>query len=61
MKKVLLLIFLLIVLAACNKTVCPAYSDYANNMNNSIFQKGSHRADGINTVYRDSYQKKPRR
>lgn len=47
-------------LAACNTTVCPAYSDYANDMTNNIFQKGNHRADGINRVYRDSYQKKNR-
>jgi Prokaryotic membrane lipoprotein lipid attachment site len=60
MKKLLLFILLLILLASCNKTVCPAYSDYANNMNNSFFQKGNLRADGINRVYRDSAQKKLR-
>ncbi len=60
MKKLLLFIPLLILLSGCNKAVCPAYSDYANNMTNSIFQKGSHRADGIKRVYRDSAQKKLR-
>jgi hypothetical protein len=60
MKKLLILILLVILLASCNTTVCPAYSDYANNMTNSIFQKGNHRADGINRVYRDSYHKKMR-
>lgn len=60
MKKLFLLILLIMLLAACNTTVCPAYSDYANDMTNSIFQKGNHRADGINRVYRDSYQKKMR-
>ncbi len=61
MKKLLLFILLLMLLTACNRAVCPAYSDYANNMTNSIFQKGNHRADGINRVYRDSAQKKLRR
>lgn len=60
MKKLLLFILLLMLLAACNRAVCPAYSDYANDMNNSIFQKGNHRADGINRVYRDTSQKKVR-
>lgn len=60
MKKLLLFILLMMLLAACNKTVCPAYSDYANDMTHSIFQKGNHRADGINRVYRDSSQKKLR-
>lgn len=60
MKKLLLFILLLLLLAACNTTVCPAYSDYANDMTNSIFQKGNHRANGINRVYRDSAQKKLR-
>ncbi len=60
MKKILLFILLFMFLAACNTTVCPAYSDYANDMTNNIFQKGNHRADGINRVYRDSYQKKNR-
>ncbi|MBE0678291.1 MAG: hypothetical protein IH592_05960 [Bacteroidales bacterium] len=58
MKKLLLFILLMMLLAACNRAVCPAYSDYANDMTNSIFQKGNHRADGINRVYRDSSQKK---
>ncbi len=61
MKKLLLFILLMMLLAACNRAVCPAYSDYANDMTNSIFQKGNHRADGINRVYRDSSQKKLRR
>lgn len=60
MKKLLLLVLLLILLAACNNTVCPAYSDYANDMTHSIFQKGNVRADGINRLYRDSAQKKLR-
>ncbi len=60
MKKLLVFILLLLFLAACNRAVCPAYSDYANNMTNSIFQKGNHRADGINRVYRDTAQKNRR-
>ncbi|HBE39706.1 MAG TPA: hypothetical protein DDW27_00580 [Bacteroidales bacterium] len=60
MKKLLLFILLLMLLAACNRAVCPAYSDYANDMTNSIFQKGNHRADGINRVYRDTAQKNRR-
>ncbi len=60
MKKLLVFILLLLLLAACNRAVCPAYSDYANNMTNSVFQKGSHRADGINRVYRDTAQKNRR-
>ncbi len=60
MKKLLVFILLLLLLAACNRAVCPAYSDYANNMTNSIFQKGNHRADGINRVYRDTAQKNRR-
>ncbi|MBG0859930.1 MAG: lipoprotein [Bacteroidales bacterium] len=57
MKKVLLLLFALILLASCNRKVCPAYSDSVNNARSSIFQSGSYRADGINKVYRDSYRK----
>jgi len=60
MKKLLFFILLLLLLASCNRAVCPAYSDYANNMTNSIFQKGNHRADGINRVYRDTAQKNRR-
>ena len=60
MKKLLVFILLLLLLAACNRAVCPAYSDYANDMTNSIFQKGNHRADGINRVYRDTAQKNRR-
>jgi len=47
-------------LASCNRSVCPAYSDSANDMKNTLLQKGNIRADGINRVYRDSYQKKLR-
>lgn len=60
MKKLLLLMLFSLLLAACNRAVCPAYSDYANDMRNSFFQKGNHRADGINRVYRDTAQKKLR-
>jgi hypothetical protein len=60
MKKLLLFILLMLLLASCNRAVCPAYSDYANDMTNSIFQKGNHRADGINRVYRDTAQKNRR-
>ncbi|MDX9773527.1 MAG: lipoprotein [Bacteroidales bacterium] len=60
MKKLLLILLALLLLTACNTTVCPAYSDYANDMKNNFFQKGSTRANGINRVYRDSYQKKLR-
>jgi hypothetical protein len=60
MKKLLLLLLMSLLLAACNRAVCPAYSDYANDMRNSFFQKGNHRADGINRVYRDTAQKKLR-
>ncbi|HNT92765.1 MAG TPA: lipoprotein [Bacteroidales bacterium] len=58
MKKLVLVALALLLLASCNTAVCPAYSDSANDMKNTIFQKGNHRADGINRVYRDSYQKK---
>jgi len=60
MKKLILAILATIVLASCTQSVCPAYSDSANDMKNTIFQKGSIRADGINRIYRDSYQKKLR-
>lgn len=60
MKKLVLVALALLLLASCNTAVCPAYSDSANDMKNTIFQKGNHRADGINRVYRDSYQKKLR-
>lgn len=60
MKKVVLVALVLLLLASCNRAVCPAYSDSVNDMKNTIFQKGSHRADGINRVYRDSSQKKLR-
>jgi hypothetical protein len=60
MKKLILVLLAIILLASCNQAVCPAYSDAANSMKNTIFQKGNHRADGINRVYRDSYQKKLR-
>jgi len=55
MKKVLFLISVLILLASCNKEVCPAYSDAANNVKSSVFQSKAYRADGINRVYRDAY------
>ena len=60
MKKLVLAVCTILLLASCNRTVCPAYSDSANDVKNTIFQKGNHRADGINRVYRDSYQKKLR-
>jgi hypothetical protein len=55
MKKMLFLIPVLILLASCNKEVCPAYSDAANNVKSSVFQSKAYRADGINRVYRDAY------
>jgi hypothetical protein len=58
MKKLSFLVLLIIILAACNKPVCPAYSDSANNVKSSVFQSGAYRADGINKFYRDSYRKK---
>jgi hypothetical protein len=61
MKKVLfllILILIVIVFAGCNKEVCPAYTDSANKMRNSVFQKGSVRADGIHLFYRDSPKKR---
>ncbi len=58
MKKLLLFLFLVILLSACNQSVCPAYSDSVNNMANTLTQKGNYRANGINRVYRDSSQKK---
>lgn len=60
MKKLILAVLAVILLSSCNQAVCPAYSDSANNMRNTVFQKGSVRADGINRVYRDSSQKKLR-
>jgi hypothetical protein len=58
MKKLLLIILVLVLLYACNKPLCPAYSDSANNVKNSLFQSGAYRADGITKFYRDSYRKK---
>jgi len=58
MKKVFCLLLAIILLAACNKPVCPAYSDSANNVKTSLFQSGSYRADGINKFYRDSNKKR---
>ena len=60
MKKFIFLIIILfiLILGACNKEVCPAYSDSANNAKSSIFQSGSYRANGINKVYRDTYRKR---
>lgn len=60
MKKLLLILLLSLFLAACNRGVCPAYSDYANDMKNTVFQKGNVRANGIDRFYRDGYQKKKR-
>ena len=60
MKKLIPVALAILLLSSCNKVVCPAYSDSANNMKSTLFQKGSVRADGINRVYRDSYQKKLR-
>jgi len=61
MKKLLLIILASLLLASCNRDVCPAYSDYANDMKNSVFQKGNVRANGIDRFYRDGYQKKKKR
>jgi len=58
MKKLILVALAILLLASCNQTVCPAYSDSANDMKNTLFQKGNVRANGINRIYRDSYQKK---
>ena len=60
MKKLILALFAILILASCTRAVCPAYSDSANDVKNTMFQKGSVRADGINRIYRDSYQKKLR-
>ena len=60
MKKILLLLLALLLMTACTRSVCPAYSDYANNFKDNFLQKGSHRADGMTRIYRDSYQKKLR-
>jgi hypothetical protein len=60
MKKLLVILLASLLLAACNRSVCPAYSDNANDMKNTVFQKGNVRANGINKVYRDGYQKKKR-
>jgi len=60
MKKLILVALSILLLSSCNQGVCPAYSDSANDMKNTFLQKGNIRADGINRVYRDSYQKKLR-
>jgi len=60
MKKLILAVIAILILASCTRTVCPAYSDSAYDVKNTMFQKGSVRADGINRIYRDSYQKKLR-
>lgn len=60
MKKLIFLGLAVLMLSSCNQSVCPAYSDSANDMKNTLLQKGNIRADGINRVYRDSYQKKLR-
>lgn len=59
-KKLLILLLAVSILSACNRAVCPAYNDSANNISNTISQKGSYRANGITKFYRDSYQKKLR-
>ena len=56
----ILAVLAILILASCTRTVCPAYSDTANDMKNTILQKGNVRADGINRIYRDTYQKKLR-
>jgi len=61
MKKLLLILLASLLLASCNKPVCPAYSDYANDMKNTMFQKGNVRANGIDRFYRDGYQKRKKR
>jgi hypothetical protein len=61
MKKLLLILLASLLLSSCNRAVCPAYSDYANDMKNSVFQKGNVRANGIDRFYRDGYQKRKRR
>jgi len=60
MKKLVLVVIAALILASCTQTVCPAYSDSANDMKNTVLQKGNVRADGINRIYRDTYQKKLR-
>lgn len=60
MKKLILAVIAVLILASCTQTLCPAYNDAANDMKNTVLQKGNVRADGINRVYRDSYQKKLR-
>ncbi|MGE5347812.1 MAG: hypothetical protein ACM3NP_00910 [Actinomycetota bacterium] len=64
MKKLVLAVIatliLMLLLASCNRAVCPAYSDSVNDMKNTLLQKGNVRANGINRVYRDSSQKKLR-
>ena len=60
MKKLISVVLAILLLASCNKAVCPAYSDSVNDMKNTLLQKGNVRADGINRVYRDSSQKKLR-
>jgi hypothetical protein len=61
MKKLLLILLASLLLASCNRSVCPAYSDNANDMKNTVFQKGNVRANGIDRFYRDGYQKRKRR
>lgn len=60
MKKRLLIILAVILFSSCNKEVCPAYSDAANNVKSSVFQNKAYRADGINRVYRDAYSYRKR-
>jgi hypothetical protein len=58
MKKLLFLLWIIILIVACNKPVCPAYSDSANNLQSTFHQSGSYRADGIHRVYRDAPPKR---
>lgn len=60
-RELVLIIIAILLLTSCNRALCPAYSDSANNMKNSFLQKGSVRADGINRIYRDNPQKKLRK
>jgi hypothetical protein len=58
MKKLLILLLLVLLLSACNQALCPAYNDSANDMKNTLTQKGNFRADGIDRVYRDANHRK---
>jgi len=58
MKKLLILLLLVQLLSSCNQALCPAYNDSANDMKNTLTQKGNFRADGISRVYRDANHRK---